>query len=181
MKKSIKALIILLVMVLLVLTLGGIFFLIDNARVQQGKTPLFCLLKDEANDGGTKIYIGLGYKVIDFHTLAGYDDIKIGSWKMDYEDFRNEIDTYNKKWEQEEVIKMVMVDNKIYYNTGEESTIEGRCGLMDGKITSHVRQDEIPTVNNQSNFSGDYEYQRSGINTIDVLIDNKWIVFEERK
>ena len=35
-------------------------------------------------------------------------------------------------------IPMVMVDGKLYYDTGKESTISGRCGVMDGEITSTV-------------------------------------------
>lgn len=40
---------------------------------------------------------------------------------------------------------MVMVDGKLYYDTGKESTISGRCGVMDGEITSSVDGFEIPT------------------------------------
>lgn len=53
-------------------------------------------------DGGTIEYFGLGYKVIDFHTLAGFDDIKIGSWFMEYEDFREEMKEYEEKMTQSE-------------------------------------------------------------------------------
>ena len=52
-------------------------------------------------DGGTIEYFGLGYKVIDFHTLAGYDDIKIGTWFMDYDDFDEEMKEYEEKHEKE--------------------------------------------------------------------------------
>ena len=51
-------------------------------------------------DGGTIEYFGLGYKVIDFHTLAGFDDIKIGTWLMDYNDFQEEIKEYEKRFEE---------------------------------------------------------------------------------
>ena len=44
-----------------------------------------------------------------------------------------------------------MVDGKLYYDTGKESTISGRCGVMDGEITSTVDGSEIPTKDNQSN------------------------------
>ena len=47
---------------------------------------------------------------------------------------------------------MVMVDGKLYHDTGKESTISGRCGVMDGEITSTVDGSEIPTKDNQSNF-----------------------------
>ena len=38
-----------------------------------------------------------------------------------------------------------MVNNKLYYDTGKESTLDGRCGVMDGKIISTVDGSEIPT------------------------------------
>ena len=37
---------------------------------------------------------------IDFHTLAGFDDIKIGSWFMDYNDFKEEMKAYEKKYKE---------------------------------------------------------------------------------
>ena len=52
-------------------------------------------------DGGTIEYFGLGYKVIDFHTVAGFDDIKIGSWFMDYDDFKDEMQKYEMKYGEE--------------------------------------------------------------------------------
>ena len=83
----------------IVIILGLIFFVIDYTRVKNGKNPIFCIrnLAGIYMDGGTIEYFGLGYKVIDFHTLAGYDDIKIGSWFMDYNDFEHEIKEYEEK------------------------------------------------------------------------------------
>lgn len=43
----------------------------------------------------------MGYKVIDFHTLAGYDDIKIGTCFMQYNDFDEEMRRYETKFEEE--------------------------------------------------------------------------------
>ena len=77
--------------------------------------------------------------------------------------------------------RIIKVDNKLYYDTGKISEIKERCGTMDGKITSHVKENETPTENNQSNFSGDYSYQLGDSNTIEVLIDNVWIVFASEK
>lgn len=87
MKKGIKvALIILGVFIIL----GLIFFAVDYNRVKNGENPIFCINTATANDGGTKEYLGLGYKVIDFNRLDGYDEVKIGTWSMQYEDFENE-------------------------------------------------------------------------------------------
>ena len=72
---------------------------------------------------------------------------------------------------------MVMVDNTLYQSTGEVSTVDGRCGNMDGEITSQTANGtDAPTENGQSNFGTGYGYQRMG-DTLEVLIDSQWIVF----
>ena len=86
----------------IIVVLGIVFFTVDYNRVKNQKKPIFCI-KDPAGaimDGGTIEYFGLGYKVIDFHTIAGFDDIKIGTWFMDYNDFEEEIKAYEKKFEE---------------------------------------------------------------------------------
>ena len=55
-----------------------------------------------------------------------------------------------------------------------------KCGTMDGEITSMVNQDDIPNVNNQSNFGNGYVYQIGPQDGQILLnIDNKWMVFEK--
>lgn len=76
---------------------------------------------------------------------------------------------------------MVMVDGKLYYDTGEESSIDGRCGVMDGEITSTVDSSEIPAKDNQSNFGAGFEYQYGANDTIEIFMNGKWIVFEHRE
>lgn len=77
------------IIVSIIILVSVIFFAIDYNRAKNNETPIFCILKTEVNDGGTKIYLGLGYKVIDFNTSDGYDDVKIGTWSMQYEDWVN--------------------------------------------------------------------------------------------
>lgn len=79
-----------------------------------------------------------------------------------------------------DVIPMVMVNGELYYDTGKESEIDGRCGLMDGEITSSVDGSEIPAEDNQSNFGTGYEYQIGTEGRIEIYINNKWLVFEKR-
>lgn len=83
--------------------LGLIFFVVDYNRVKNNERPIFCIHNPAGamNDGGTVEFFGLGYKVIDFRTLAGFDDIKIGTWFMDYNDFNEEMKVYEKKIEEE--------------------------------------------------------------------------------
>ena len=87
----------------IIVVLGVVFFVVDYNRVQKQEKPIFCIQNPAGmiNDGGTIEYFGLGYKVIDFHTLVGFDDIKIGSWFMDYNDFEEEMKKYEEKFEEE--------------------------------------------------------------------------------
>jgi len=80
------------------------------------------------------------------------------------------------KWAK---IPMVMVEGQLYYATGKESTVDARCGVMDGEITSSVDGSETPTENNQSNFGFGYGYQYGVEGTIEVQMeDGKWYVYE---
>ena len=76
------------------------------------------------------------------------------------------------------MIPMVMVDGVIYLDTKCESTVDGRCGVMDGEITSHVHGTEKPTIDNQSNFGTGYGYQYGAAEgTIEIYMDGKWWIF----
>lgn len=77
-------------------------------------------------------------------------------------------------------IPMVRVNSKLYYDTGRESTVNGRCGNMDGEITSTVDGTEIPTEDNQSNFGSGFGYQYGADDTIEIYMNEKWFVFEYR-
>ncbi len=78
-------------------------------------------------------------------------------------------------------IPMVRVNDKLYYDTGKESTVYGRCGNMDGQITSEVDGSEIPAENNQSNFGTGFGYQYGEGDTIEIYMNEKWFVFEYRE
>lgn len=72
---------------------------------------------------------------------------------------------------------MVMVNGELYLDTGRESTVEGRCGVMDGEITSTVEGWEKPTEDDQSNFGTGYGYQYGTAGTIEIYMNEKWWVF----
>ena len=79
--------------------------------------------------------------------------------------------------EQTVKARAVFVRDKLYISTETESTIEGRCGNMDGEIISSVPENEMPSKNGESNFGTGYSYQVTGVNTVDVFIGDKIIVF----
>lgn len=74
---------------------------------------------------------------------------------------------------------MVMINGELYYDTGKESDITGRCGVLDGEITSEVDGTQIPAEDNQSNFGVGYGYQRIDENSLDIYINDTWIRFEK--
>ena len=124
MKRGLK---ILFIIVGIVVILGIIFFAVDYNRVQKQEKPIFCIQNPAGviRDGGTIEYFGLGYKVIDFHTLAGFDDIKIGTWLMDYNDFEKEMKEYEKKFEEE-----LQKDNR-----NQESNINNKVTTIEIQTT----------------------------------------------
>lgn len=75
--------------------------------------------------------------------------------------------------------KIIKIGNSIYYETSKESKIGPRCGNMDGYIETSVEYNEIPQLNNQSNFGVGYGYQTFG-DIIEVFIDGKIVVFEKK-
>jgi len=74
---------------------------------------------------------------------------------------------------------IVMINGELYFDTNRESDINGRCGVMDGEISSTVDISEIPTQDNQSNFGDGYEYQFVDENSIDIFMNKKWMRFEK--
>ena len=92
-----------------------------------------------------------------------------------YNEEENNINITN----EEQIVKdAVMINGKIYYSTGEKSKNTARCGVMDGRITETVENGKLPTKNNESNFGIDYGYQFVDENTVEVKINNDFIVFK---
>lgn len=87
------------VIISLILIICMTAFAIDYARVKKGKLPIFCVETVHVADGGTTIYMGLGYKVIKYN-IRKYSDgivytgIFIGPWSMEYKDY-NEMNLNN--------------------------------------------------------------------------------------
>ena len=118
MKKSVKIVGIILGIIIL---LGIIFFAIDYNRAKNNEQPMLCVQIDEANDGGTKIYLGLGYKVIDFNTLSGFDDVKIGTWFMNYDDFNEEKQAYDEEFEKRQYLEEKNISSIVISEVGYSS------------------------------------------------------------
>lgn len=76
--------------------------------------------------------------------------------------------------------QLIMVNNILYYNTKQKSTVTRKCGTLDGEIMSIIDNGKIPIENNQSNFGEKYGYQfGANENQIEVNMNNTWIIFEK--
>ena len=174
----------------IIVVLGVVFFTVDYNRVQKQEKPILCIKNPAGiiSDGGTIEYFGIGYKVIDFHTLAGYDDIKIGSWFMDYNDFEEEMKEYEKEFEEElnknkeyainlfelEEISSITIDTLAQYDNEkefkDEETIEEIYEVFADKKTSIESVNDIPVnpdilyfvklKNNSGNYKSAYIYKK---------------------
>ena len=74
--------------VIILVCIGIIFMSVlitDICRLEQNLEPIFCIQMGAYSDGGTKEYLGLGYKIIDYNKIDGYDGYKIGTWFMAYD------------------------------------------------------------------------------------------------
>ena len=114
-------------------------------------------------DGGTIEYFGLGYKVIDFHTIAGFDDIKIGTWFMDYNDFEEEIKAYEKKFEEN-------------LSTNEENNSDSENVIMKvDSTTIKPTSVSIIIINNNDNEIGyGEEYKANSQTTKKLNLENTY-------
>lgn len=172
--------------IIAVVTLWGIMFLIDSSRVANLKEPIFVIKGKILKDGGSYEGYGLGYKVEVKKRISAEYGIQLERVEMymfnkfiagAVSDLNADENNEN---ESAELGRIVMVDRTLYYDTGEKSTAL-RCGMMDGKITSNVANDKIPTEDNESNFEGEYAYQWWGYGEIQILIDDEWCVFKAKE
>ena len=143
----------------IIIILGLIFFVVDYNRVKNNERPIFCISNPAGtiSDGGTVEFFGLGYKVIDFHTLAGFDDIKIGTWFMDYNDFEEEMKAYEKIFEEN------LASSGELNRNPENVTIE-----VDESTVSAVSVSITITDNNEEHYGWGVEFR------VQQKIDGKW-------
>ena len=156
MKKALKVIGIILGIIII---LGLIFFVVDYNRVKNNERPIFCISNPAGtiSDGGTVEFFGLGYKVIDFHTLAGFDDIKIGTWFIDYNDFEEEMKAYEKIFEEN------LVSSGELNRNPDNVTIE-----VDESTVSAASVLITITDNNENHYGWGVEFR------VQQKIDDKW-------
>lgn len=109
--------------------------------------PFFAIRTSVYKDGGTKVYYGLGYKVINYKQLEGKQGLKIGLWSMDYTATPTPIDILDlaiaygnnpKKTYQKYYDQFLKLSGTIESIDNKEKTITIRYFDPDGKYTLDV-------------------------------------------
>jgi len=167
------------------------FLITDFSLAKKNKSPVFAIPVIKHKDGGSIEYYGLGYKVIKYVNFSvergpEVENVAFGTWLMSFSPAQATLRSDGEEIEDLDVlvmdrIPMVRIEGNLYLDTGKESDIDGRCGVMDGEITSTVEASEIPTQNNQANFGKGYEYQHVDKNSIDIYMNEKWMRFEKEE
>lgn len=71
----------------------------------------------------------------------------------------------------------VMVNDTLYLTTGLRSDTDSSAAA-DGEITSEVKDSELPTENDQSNFGTGFKYRYGETEgTIEVLTEGVWYIY----
>ena len=135
------------------------------------KGPFFAIPTHTYDDGGTKEYYGIGYKVIKYHQLQGRRDTEIGKWSLKYnanpitvqdidmaiefnDDSAKAYDKYYKKFVRV-ITTLHKVDKKNrvltigYEDEGDKYTIDIVCDLnkdQDQKIINKFESNKEITV-----------------------------------
>lgn len=78
--------------------------------------------------------------------------------------------------EWDKTMPAVMIEGRLYYDTGTESPFRRRC-VWHGAITSAVDSSQMPTEDNQSNFGTDFGYCYITDDAVELFINEKWIIF----
>ena len=143
---------------------GIIFGSIDKKRALENKRPIFAVRTTIYKDGGSKEYMGLGYKVIVFNTLCGYKEVKFGSWQMNINDFNQETTDYCSKNEHKLDGETNSLDN-----VKDKVVLELKSGTLKKTKATFI-------LKNNSNVNITYgnEYK------IEKKIDDNWQELEEK-
>lgn len=175
-KKESNKIVKILNIVFIVLIVLMIMITIDVVAVARYNTgPFFAIKTKIYKDGGTKIYYGVGYKVIKYNQIQGRRDMTIGFWTMPYnveplntssldlaiEFTDNPSKSYKRYYKKfiriESVLRSINESDKTisldYIDEDGKYTLGIVCKMADKKIPSNLEQDkEITVIGTVSNF-----------------------------
>lgn len=162
---------------IIIILIASVLIITDVILVSRtGTGPYFALNTKTYDDGGTKIYHGLGYKVIKYNQQKGRKDTIIGSWSIKYNttpikttildlalEFNNDlektIDTYMNNYIQisgkiEKISKNEVV--LAYKDEEKKYTTKLSCNLLNSS-NKYKKNDSLKLVGTLYNYSKEDE------------------------
>lgn len=116
--------------ILIIVVFIGMLVSIDIICVSRFNVgPFFAVRTNVLNDGGSKIYYGLGYKVIKYRQSGGRRDLVLGNWSLKYSTVAQDVDMvdlaidFNSSNGNKYMNQFLKVDGEILSTTGHEITL----------------------------------------------------------
>ena len=128
--------------IMIIIIILGLLITTDIILVSKvGIGPFLAIRTKVYNDGGTKEYYGLGYKVIKYNQVVGRRDTVIGSWSLTYNTNPN---TYTIR----ELAYSIINDNNNHL---------GEFIRLTGLISSKSTKDNTITLKFTDDIAGKYD------------------------
>lgn len=109
--------------------------------------PFFAIRANVYKDGGTKVYYGIGYKVIKYNQKQGRRNTVIGSWNMPYSttptnikliDLAIDLENTPEQTYKNIVNKFIRTSGKVIKNNNKNNQLTIQYKDEDGKYTLNV-------------------------------------------
>ncbi len=122
--------------------------------------PFLAIPTTTYKDGGTKVYYGLGYKVIKYHQQVGRRDTAIGTWSLKYSiepttisssDLAIQLRNYPKKTYQKLYGQFLRVTGTIHKVDNKSKVVTLRYTDPDGAYTMDI---DCPMAESKTDLSG---------------------------
>lgn len=141
-----KKIIILFIIILCILSLSYIFKTVNYNRVKSNKKPILMLKIADFDDGGTKEYVGVGYKIVKCNILNGDKSIHIGGYNLKY----SEVCKYENS-DFEKNVKIVETKKcnriaKLYYSDENKKIFFyciDRITINDGNVSFDSKEQKV--------------------------------------
>ena len=182
--------------IFVIIIISLIFITIDVVCVAKyEKGPFFAIKTKTYNDGGTKVYYGIGYKVIKYNATKGRKDTQIGFWSLPYSITPTEIEdidlaiefqnnpekTAEKYYKQylkiESTIKSIDKEkNKIvleYTDSDGKYTLQIKCEMASSKseLESHTEQKKMNIKGTVYKFSMKDDNKLNTVHMSDCFVE----------
>lgn len=154
------------------------------------KKPYFAICMKTYNDGGTKVYYGLGYKVIKYNQKKGRQDTEIGFWTLPYNtdskkfailDLAIELRNYPQESYKKYIRKFLQVSGQVqeineetitlrYNDESHKYSLDVKCHLAKKEKldTALIPSSSAVVVGTVSNYTPQNTKDKNSINTLEM-------------